>query len=1263
MQAAISASADQLAEIGRVARSVRGVRDAVAVTDRRLRSGVTRDEEPKVTASTGTPMPGDRPALVVGPEPGPPLDAATTLTEALLAAASLAGERGTTYLLGDDDTDRQTYRQLLTEALQVAGGLAETGLVPGDSVLLQCGESRAFVTAFWACVLGGYVPTPVGLPAEYSGSNAAVRKLHAAWELLDHPLVISDPRRRDRVIDAGQRWDGGSNLRVASTADLATATPVEPYPADPDHPVVNLLTSGSTGTPKCVHHVHRSIVARTHAAIAANHFTESDISLNWMSLDHVGGMVMFNVRDVFLQCEHVNALTEAMIRRPLSWLDWIDRFGATCTWAPNFAFALVNKHRDEIERGSWDLSSMVNICNAGEAVVARTALRFVELLEPHGLPADAMVPCWGMSETSSGVTYSRMDARDRSVGTIAVDSASLDGQLVMTDHDAPGSVTMTEVGSPVAGVELRIVDDDGSLLPEGRVGHLHARGTTIMRGYRRNEAANSASFVGDGWFDTGDLGFVRDGRLTLTGRQKHMVIVNGSNYPAHEVEAVVEQVPGVRPACAAVCGMPDEETGTEGVLVFFVPSEDAAGDLRAVVADIQMALTRDIALRPELIVPVSLDEFPRADGGKVQRDRLMERLRAGQFDDRFYDGRQRQVDDTTVGLFEQVWTPTGLVGAGTGRDDNRPIVVYGPQGASWPRRLPGFVGMITPADDLRILAGDHIEIDPFDPGQHDRAVRELIGEPDGPVRFVYGFGTGFDDSSVEEPTRLLVALASLGRMAPEADVTVLTRGATGVRPDEEVVPGRAALTGLVRTAATEGLVSAVHLVDFPADASDDELVRAASLDTPGDDVVAIRDGVEHVARLRVVERSDDLGVPPEFLRAGGTVLVTGGLGGIGPLVVEQLLVSAGARALVVGRRSATELASTDAGESLADLRLLGDVRYTAADVADPGALEAAVAAAEQKWQRPLDLIVHLAGTPVAPQWADLTAHEVGRETVSWMRRMLRPKLAGGHAIEAILGSRPDTAVVLFSSVNGFFGGTGFGAYAAANAAVDGFGQRWAAQGRTVRCLAWTMWGGPGMNDGSPVVPAARRRGLQLLDRSDGAALFLAALHHPASYLFLGADPDNPHIKDLLAPDQFTGGSVVVGVVPEDGADPGAVRREAAEALAEIGVLAQITLLAHLPRDARGEADAVAVLAAREQNLADHVAPKGAVESLVAEVFEASLDVPRVGREDSLFTLGGDSIRLMEAAEGLSERLGFRVELGWLYEYPTVRELAAMISSV
>lgn len=1250
----MTTSTSDLTVIDRLASDVPGVREAAAVVDLRLKADGATGSETATRNVSGRPIPGDVLATVQGPRPSVPEGAARTISEALQLAARHAPDHGTTYVRQDGSTDRQTYAELLDEALRLLGGLRNEGVRPGDAVLVHHADNRSFVTTWWACVLGGFLPTPVATARDYSGADAAVRKLHAALELLEYPLVVTDEGLRDRVAGVVRGWNEDGEPRVASPASMIVTDPAEPYAAQPDDAALNLLTSGSTGTPKCVHHTNRSIIARTYATIQANGFTSDEVSLNWMPLDHVGGMVMFNLRDVVLRCEHVNAPTELVIRRPMAWLDLTERFRVTNTWAPNFAFSLVNKHATEIENGHWDLSSLRNICNAGEAVVPRTALRFLELLTPHGLPPDAMVPCWGMSETSSGVTYSRMDVRDPAVGTIALDPATLEDALVELPAGTPGAMTVSEVGAPIAGVSLRIVDDQGNTLPEGRVGRLHVSGSTIMRGYLRNAAANAAGFTDDGWFDTGDLGFLRDGRLFLTGRKKHMVIVNGVNYPAHEVEAVIEQVPGVRPACAAVCAIRDEGDDTDGIVAFFVPSDEATGELDQLLSDIRAALAADLALRPRWLVPVSEREFPRAPGGKVQREPLIERLAEGYFHERMFPGGAVSAtsDREPGALLERVWLPVTL----SAPPQATRTLLYAP--AEW-EDSPSGTSIISHAPAFRVRGDHHVEADLTDAEQQNRALAHLLATAGAPDRVVYAVEAGaeWEDGDDSGPSaRFMITVAALARAIPDSDVTVLTSGSLGALRQDQVLPARATLPALVRTAAAEGLFRSIRLVDAPDAAT--FAGRPHTIPSYDGDIVAVReDGVGYAPRLRRLERLERFDLPGRFLRQGGTVLVTGGLGGVGRTVAEHLLVGSGARLLIVGRTPEPELS----GGALEELRALGDVRYVAMDVADADALASAVADAEQVWGSGLDLVVHLAGTSVASQWELLSAHDLCHETLPWLRTMLRPKLGGGESIDRVLNTRPDTSVVLFSSVNGFLGGSGFGAYSAANAALDAFAHRWTARGHAVRCIAWSMWDGPGMNAGSPLVPAAQHRGLLLIDPGEGLSLLLEALHHPAPWVLAGVDAGNPHLKPHLAADEFEGGGLVVAVVPDADAEPGQVRHDVGAALAASGVFARVVVLRKLPLDESGAVDPVAVLAAGASRLTEYRPPTGPTEELVAQVAGELLGLEQVGRDDSFFGLGCDSIRAVHLAEQVGARLGREIPVSRLYEYPTVRELAAAVA--
>src|SRR5207249_1828538 len=152
------------------------------------------------------------------------------------------------------------------------------------------------------------------------------------------------------------------------------------------------------------------------------------------------------------------------------------------------------------------------------------------------------------------------------------DKTSLPRRLRLAAPGDPAAVEFVEVGPPAPGVQIRIVDRANRLLPERVIGRVQVRGEVVTPGYLNNPAANQEAFAGDGWFYTGDLGFLRDGRLTITGREKEVIIINGANYYCYEIEDIVNAIDGVEATFVGVCGIADRATGTEGLAIFFTPA-------------------------------------------------------------------------------------------------------------------------------------------------------------------------------------------------------------------------------------------------------------------------------------------------------------------------------------------------------------------------------------------------------------------------------------------------------------------------------------------------------------------------------------------------------------------------------------------------------------------------------------------------------------------------------------------------------------------
>lgn len=1190
------------------------------------------------------------PSIVRGGDASCGEDMPRTLCQALEISALAANGRGITYVGADGTDHHQTYTELLSDARSLLSGLRGLGLVPGDCVLFQLRTNRNFITVFWACLLGGFVPTPVSVAPGYSAENAVIRKLYNAWELLDHPPIVTDDDQYSAVRSLTKLW-GVDDLRVVPTGRLTGGEDTSTYQGHPDDIVLNLLTSGSTGIPKCVQHTNRSLLTMISASATINDFGADDIGLNWMPLDHVCGIVMSHLRDTVLRCGQVSANVETFLGRPTVLLDWIERYQATNTWAPNFAFALVNEHESEIAQGSWDLSSMRHICNAGEAVIADVVHRFLRLLAPHGLLGDSMYPGWGMSETSSAVTFSQLDRADESVGTVCVDARSLGGQLRVAPANSPHAAVFIDVGPPMPGVELRIVDAGDTLLPEGTVGKLQVRGSTMMSGYFRNPRANREAYTSDGWFRTGDLGFLRAGRLTITGREKDLIIVGGVNYVNSEIEPVIERIDGVRVTYAAACALPDPRSGTDQLGVFFTPTSEDPRRWSLVVQEISARLSRDVGLVPKVVVPVPQHKFPKTNSGKIQRAQLVRDLESGQFDEyleRLAAAQKREASNFQ--LHRVTWQPITTDGASVELPDGPWLVAGGRYGdggltTALASRLPD------QSVELTMASGD--------------ALTTALANRPAVVIYAAGLPVGSRDldaaglrTAVDDVVLSLLRLIQALPADPYPEIIVMTTRAVWAQAGDEVDCAKTALPGLVRTARAEAIP--MRQVDVPvghpgawADILIGEARRRGS-----DPVVAIRDGVRLTPRLRSVVTDSE---SRPAIDAGGRYLLTGGLGGIGFELAQYLLSAYQTKLLIIGRTPLT--AQHETHHRYMRLCELGDVRYSVVDVSDTHTVRAVVQEAEARWTAPLTGVLHLAGADVSSFWDDLERHRMVSESAEELWRMFRAKVFGTWALRDLLAERPSTPLVLFSSVNGHFGGTSFGAYAAASSFLDGFADHWGRQlGRPVRSLAWSAWADVGMNRASPAAAAAAHRGFRTITAETGLMSFLAALSVEELHLLVGLDPTVSDVRAQLDHSELGATEIIVAYTASAGLPSGTVERAIAEARADVEVrCVRVTTLPREPdgRIHRSRLECELARTDRANRIIEE--PATDLERQITEIWEQVLATAPIGRRETFFELGGTSFAAAELVATINQAFKTHLPTRRLYEYPTIASLAETLA--
>ncbi len=566
----------------------------------------------------------------------------TTLTEVLLDRAH--SDSYVNLVQGQGQRQRLAYRDLLSRAMVRLAQLQSAGLQPGSQLIIQTGDNAQFLEGFWACLLGGITAVPV------AGGNSAEHrlKLFRIAQKLNHPGLFTDAQTLTRLAD----FAAGNDLQAAFAAmseqtvasDQAAPDEVtgKVHTAEASDTAFIQFSSGSTSTPKGVVLTHKNLLTNLRSIVSNAQMTEADHQFSWMPLTHDMGLIGFHLTPVFVGSNHSLMPTDVFVRRPASWLSEVQEAGATVLCSPNFGYQHLLKSFKADRQEALDLSKVRLIFNGAEPISVPLCHRFMQTLVPFGLNPDAMYPVYGLAEASLAVTFPSLDS---TFSTLVIDRTRLgidqgvdiiDARRaqpvdpVFTESAATGrGVEFVSVGKPVDNVEIRITGSDGHALAEDVTGHICIRGDNVTAGYYEEPELNQATISADGWLDTGDLGFMHQAELYITGRSKDIIFVNGQNVYPHDLEEIILQAGLVERGKLAVSSQRDDKSGQDELLVF-VLHRGAPAELADQARDMTRLLSETAGVSVHAIVPVS--RIPKTTSGKVQRYLLVQALKQGEFE-------------------------------------------------------------------------------------------------------------------------------------------------------------------------------------------------------------------------------------------------------------------------------------------------------------------------------------------------------------------------------------------------------------------------------------------------------------------------------------------------------------------------------------------------------------------------------------------------------------------------------------------------------
>lgn len=533
-----------------------------------------------------------------------------------------------THITLPEDTEARTigYSMLRRRAGEVAAGLLEHDVRPGQSVAIMLPTSEEYFYCFFGVLLAGGVPVPIYPPARVSQIEDHLRR-HAgilANALAVILITVPEAKTAARLLKAQV-----AELRAVVTPDDLTRTGADApgYVLKGEDTALLQYTSGSTGSPKGVVLTHANLLANIRAMGQAVDVKSTDVFVSWLPLYHDMGLIGAWLGSLYFACAFVVMSPLAFLARPERWLWTIHRYRGTFSAAPNFGYELCLRKASDAALTGLDLSSWRMAFNGAEPVSPETVMRFTQRFARYGLHSETMAPVYGLAECAVGLAFPP-PGRGVLIDHIQRERFMRDGRAEPAG-DAADALRLVACGRPLPGHQIRIVDATGREVGERVEGRLEFRGPSATAGYFRNPQQNKLLFHGE-WLDSGDYAYIASGDVYLTGRAKDIIIRGGRNIYPYELEEAVGNIAGIRKGCVAVFGSPDPVAGTERLIVMAEVREadpTTHETLRAVINDASLDV---LGMPADDIVLVPPHTVLKTSSGKIRRSACRELYEKGE---------------------------------------------------------------------------------------------------------------------------------------------------------------------------------------------------------------------------------------------------------------------------------------------------------------------------------------------------------------------------------------------------------------------------------------------------------------------------------------------------------------------------------------------------------------------------------------------------------------------------------------------------------
>lgn len=531
---------------------------------------------------------------------------------------------GITFIESSLCEEKLTYKELYDYSLKVLYNLQQKGALRGNEIVIQLNNNRNFIIAFWACILGGYIPVPVSIPKNHEQSQKTIN----IWKCLSVPYLITSTQNIVKLTDTYGLADFINNFRdnIFVENDLFEANDGIGDIFYPEYEGLAYIqfSSGSTGAPKGIKVTHKNVIVNSISILKGlNLPLEGDRSLSWMPLTHDMGLIGYHITPTLAGYDHFIMSTELFIRRPSLWLQKISDHKITNTASSNFGLKYLIANLDNESCKNIDLSSLRVILNGAEPISHELCTEFVDRLIAYGLKRNVILPVYGLAEASLAVTFCQPE---REIQTLKIKRNFLNiGDCIQIAKSDEEGITLIELGQPIDNCNVKIFHNR-HVVPENIIGNIYIKGDNVTSGYYNNEKITKEIIDIEEWLNTGDVGFIHDKSLFVIGREKDIIQINECSYYSHDLEMWAEKIKGIEIGKIVFVAHFNNNSQKKEIIVF-VLNKGKSEDFIPIAINLKRDIIQNFGFEIEKVIQVK--EIPKTTSGKIQRYKLQENYNNG----------------------------------------------------------------------------------------------------------------------------------------------------------------------------------------------------------------------------------------------------------------------------------------------------------------------------------------------------------------------------------------------------------------------------------------------------------------------------------------------------------------------------------------------------------------------------------------------------------------------------------------------------------